>query len=153
MSRLYSWSFQPCFTHRYPKRNTFLLYTPCGNIESNISEDFNSLPFSSRHITSLYSFKKAAFQFFLQVLQYQKLSRTTLHFLIHLLLFILLPFFCCFFLALSDQPHQLTQKPYSRTWPGTNRSLRSVYIPHLGNDIDWTAKQSKMLKKGGSGVE
>ena len=60
--------FQPCFTHRYPKRDTFLLYTPCGNIESNISKDFNSLPFSLRHITSLYSFKKASFQFyFLQV--------------------------------------------------------------------------------------
>ena len=33
-----------------------------------ISKDFNSLPFSLRHITSFYSFKKAAFQFyFLQV--------------------------------------------------------------------------------------
>ena len=60
--------FQPCFTHHYAKRDTFLLYTPCGNIESNIIQDFNSLPFSLRHITSLYSFKKAAFKFyFLQV--------------------------------------------------------------------------------------
>ena len=45
--------FHPCFTHRYPKRDTFLLYTPCSNIESNISKGFNSLPFSLRHITSL----------------------------------------------------------------------------------------------------
>ena len=53
MSRPYSWCFQPCFTHRYPKIDTFLLYTPCSNIESNISKGFNSLPFSIRHITSL----------------------------------------------------------------------------------------------------